>query len=118
MKLENINYKYHYEQTEGQLPTKAICNKGLSGNSNILPRSNFGVGGQESSPQSLTAYSLKRYGQGKFAPSPHYTWTFDARARVLQPVPATFPALQNTTCPDLSGCFFAHPDSAIETNEL
>jgi len=41
--------------------TKAICNKGFSGKSNILPRSNFGVGGQESSPQSLTAYSLDRY---------------------------------------------------------
>jgi len=43
--------------------TKAICNKGFSGNSSILPRSNFGVGGQESSPQSLTAYSLSRYRQ-------------------------------------------------------
>ena len=43
--------------------TKAICNKGFSGNSSILPRSNFGVGGQESSPKSLTAYSLDRYGQ-------------------------------------------------------
>ena len=40
--------------------TKAICNKGFSGNSSILPRSNFGVGGQESSPQSLAAYSLDR----------------------------------------------------------
>ena len=45
------------------MPTKAICNKGFSGNSSILPRSNFGVGGQESSPQSLTAYSLNRYKQ-------------------------------------------------------
>ena len=45
--------------------TKAICNKGFSGNSSILPRSNFGVGGQESSPKSLTAYSLDRYGQVK-----------------------------------------------------
>jgi len=43
--------------------TKAICNKGFSGNLSILPRSNFGVGGQESSPQSLTAYSLTRYRQ-------------------------------------------------------
>jgi hypothetical protein len=34
--------------------TKAICNKGFSGNSSILPRSNFGLVGQESSPQSLT----------------------------------------------------------------
>ena len=27
--------------------TKAICNKGFSGNSSILPRINFGVDGQE-----------------------------------------------------------------------
>jgi len=40
--------------------TKAICNKGFSGNLSSLPRSNFGVSGQESSPQSLTAYSLSR----------------------------------------------------------
>ncbi len=40
--------------------TKAICNKGFSGNSSVLPRSNFGVTGQESSPQSLTAHSLDR----------------------------------------------------------
>jgi hypothetical protein len=43
------------------LVTKAICNKGFRGNSSILPCSNFGVGGQESSPQSLTAHSLSRY---------------------------------------------------------
>jgi len=43
--------------------TKAICNKGFSSNSSILPRIKFRVGGQESSPQSLTAYSLSRYGQ-------------------------------------------------------
>jgi hypothetical protein len=42
-------------------PTKAICNKGFSGNSFDLPRSNFGVGGQESSPKSLTVYSLNRW---------------------------------------------------------
>jgi len=41
--------------------TKAICNKGSSGNSSVLPRSNFGASGQESSPQSLTAYSLNRW---------------------------------------------------------
>jgi hypothetical protein len=50
--LLNLPFKAH---------TKAICNKGLSGNSSVLPRSNFGVGGQENSPQSLTAYSLNRY---------------------------------------------------------
>jgi hypothetical protein len=41
--------------------TKAICNKGFSGTLSILFRSNFGVSGQECSPQSLTAYSLSRY---------------------------------------------------------
>jgi len=41
--------------------TKAICNKGLSGNSSILPRSNFGVGGQDSSPQSPTISYRHRY---------------------------------------------------------
>ena len=41
--------------------TKAICNKGFRGNSSILPRIKFRVGGQKSSPQSLTAYSLDRY---------------------------------------------------------
>jgi hypothetical protein len=42
------------------MPTKAICNKGFNGNSSILPRIKFRVGGQERSPQSLTAYSLNR----------------------------------------------------------
>jgi hypothetical protein len=41
--------------------TKAICNKGFSGNSSILPRIKFRIGGQVGSPQSLTAYSLDRY---------------------------------------------------------
>jgi hypothetical protein len=41
--------------------TKAICNKGFSGNSSILPRIKFRVGGQDSSSQSLTAHSLSRY---------------------------------------------------------
>jgi hypothetical protein len=41
--------------------TKAICNKGFSGNSSILPRINFGGGGQESTPQSLTSATLNRY---------------------------------------------------------
>jgi hypothetical protein len=38
--------------------THNIANKGFSGNSSILPRSKFGVGGQDSSLQSLTAYSI------------------------------------------------------------
>jgi len=41
--------------------TKCSSNKGFSGNSSILPRSNFGVFRQESSPQSLTAATLNRY---------------------------------------------------------
>jgi len=40
--------------------TKCSSNKGFSSNSSILPRSNFGSGGQESSPQSLTAATLNR----------------------------------------------------------
>ena len=43
--------------------TKCSSNKGFSGNTSILPRSNFGGGGQESATQSLTAVTLKRYGQ-------------------------------------------------------
>jgi hypothetical protein len=57
----NIDNGLQDWKTEHQAVTKAICNKGFNGNSSILPRSNFGVGGQESSPQSLTAYSLNRY---------------------------------------------------------
>ena len=45
------------------MPTKAICNKGFSGNSSTLPRIKFRVGRQEGSPQSLTAYSLDRWQQ-------------------------------------------------------
>ena len=44
----------------GQLVTKAMCNKGFSGNSIVLPRIKFRVGGQNSNPQSLTAHSLNR----------------------------------------------------------
>jgi hypothetical protein len=51
------------KEKNNEMPTKAICNKGFSGNSSILPRSNFGVGGQFCSPQSLTAYSLSRWQQ-------------------------------------------------------
>ena len=48
------------KMNESQPITKCSSNKGFSGNSSILPRSNFGVGGQESSPQSLTAATLIR----------------------------------------------------------
>ena len=57
----NINNGLQDWKTEHQAVTKAICNKGFSGNSSILPRIKFRVGGQDSSPQSLTAYSLNRY---------------------------------------------------------
>lgn len=48
------------EKKEGQLVTKCSSNKGFRGISSILPRSNFGVFRQESSPQSLTAATLNR----------------------------------------------------------
>jgi len=45
---------------ELQLVTKAIFNKGFSGNSNIVARIKLCVGGQVAAPQSLTAHSLNR----------------------------------------------------------
>lgn len=41
--------------------TKCTSNMGFSGNSSILPRINFGVIGQDSSPQSHTAATLDRW---------------------------------------------------------
>ncbi len=56
------NLKRHiFRLIKGQQVKKAICNKGFSGNLSIVPRSDFCIGGQESSPKSLTAYSLDRY---------------------------------------------------------
>jgi len=49
-----------YELKTTQPITKCSSNKGFGRNSSILSRSNFGVGGQESSPQSLTAATLNR----------------------------------------------------------
>jgi len=43
-----------------ETPTKCICHKGFSGYSSVVARSNFRVGGQETTPQSLTAHTLKR----------------------------------------------------------
>jgi len=43
--------------------TNAIWNNGFISNSSFLPNSNFGGCGQESSPQSLIAYSLNCYVQ-------------------------------------------------------
>jgi hypothetical protein len=40
--------------------TKCSSNKGFRGKLSILPRIKFGVTGQESSPQSLTAATLNR----------------------------------------------------------
>ncbi len=57
----NIDNGLQDWKTEHQAVTKAICNKGSIGNSSILPRIKFRVAGQDSSPQSLTAYSLDRY---------------------------------------------------------
>ena len=51
------------EDKNGQLVTKCICHKGFSGYSSIVARSNFGVGGQETAPQSLTAHTLDRWQQ-------------------------------------------------------
>jgi len=45
--------------------TKCICHKGFSGYSSVVARSNFRVGGQETTPQSLTAHTLDRYQQGE-----------------------------------------------------
>jgi len=45
--------------------TKCICHKGFSGYSSVVARSNFSVGGQETTPQSLTAHTLNRCMQGK-----------------------------------------------------
>ncbi len=42
-------------KTNNEGTTRGIKHWGLSGYSSILPRSNFGVGGQVCSPQSLTA---------------------------------------------------------------
>lgn len=50
---------------ETQQVTKCSSNKGFRGNSNILHRIKFRVGGQESSPQSLTAATLNRCVQVK-----------------------------------------------------
>ncbi len=48
------------EKNNNMLPTKAICNKGFSSNSSILPRIKFRVGGQNSTPQSLPAHTAER----------------------------------------------------------
>lgn len=60
-----MNEKNQINDNKHERTTKCSSNKGFGGNLSILPRSNFGVGGQESSPQSLSAYSLNRYAKAK-----------------------------------------------------
>jgi len=43
-----------------QQVTKCKCHKGFSGYSSIVARSEFRIGGQETTPQSLTALTLDR----------------------------------------------------------
>jgi len=47
-------------EINNETPTKCICHKGFSGDSSIVARSNFRVGGLETAPQSLTAHTLNR----------------------------------------------------------
>jgi len=60
LQIQGDLHSTNLSKIEGQLVTKAICNKGFSGKSLIHYRLNFSVSRQESSPQSLTAYSLSR----------------------------------------------------------
>jgi hypothetical protein len=57
------NKKRMNNEKKSERLTGGIKHWRLSGYSSVLPRINFGLGGQESSPQSLTAYSLNRYRQ-------------------------------------------------------
>ena len=45
--------------------TKAMYHKGFSGYSSVVARSKLHVGGQVTTPQSLTVHSLIRYQQGE-----------------------------------------------------
>jgi hypothetical protein len=45
------------------MPTKCMCHKGFSEYLCIQTRSNFRAGGQETTPQSLTAHTLDRWPQ-------------------------------------------------------
>lgn len=57
----NKNIGLHNLNTEHQVLTKAICNRGFRGNPSILPLSIFGVSRQRSCSQSLTAATLNRW---------------------------------------------------------
>ena len=56
----NIDNGLQDWKTEHQAVTKAICNKGFSGNSSFLPRIKFSVTKLESSPQSPTFHTANR----------------------------------------------------------
>ncbi len=58
--LKCIHYSTIYHKRHIP-PTKCICHKGFGGYSSVVARSNFRVGGQETTPQSLTAHTLDRY---------------------------------------------------------
>lgn len=60
MKSEEIN-RLNLDVKKAQLPTRGIKHYDLSGYASILPRIKFGLFGQESSPQSLTFHTPKRY---------------------------------------------------------
>lgn len=53
--------RYTERNKNRQCITSGIKHWGLGGYSSILPRSNFGVGGQESSPQTPTFHTENRY---------------------------------------------------------
>ena len=62
--------KEHVSQTHGltekinnETPTRGIKHWGLIGYSSVLPRIKFGVSGQDSSPQSPTFHTAKRWQQ-------------------------------------------------------
>ncbi len=55
--------RYTDKNKNRQCITSGIKHWGLSGYSSVLPRIKFRIGGQESRPQSLTAYSLNRWPQ-------------------------------------------------------
>lgn len=62
--LKRDNILFVNKVDEHDTVTKCSNNKGFNCKSGILPRSSFGVGRQESTPQSLTAATPVRYGQG------------------------------------------------------
>ena len=59
--IRYIIFKVSEKKTKiKRLLTKCICHKGFRGYSSDVARSNFRVGGQKTTPQSLTAHTLDR----------------------------------------------------------